>query len=64
MKLVLDTNVIHGDFLLHGPRITKLCSAAPSLGYEVLIPEVVCDEKIIIISIKLQIISQIVTNML
>ena len=46
MKLVLDTNVIHGDFLLHGPRITKLCSAAPSLGYEVLIPEVVCDEMV------------------
>ena len=46
MKLVLDTNVIHGDFLLHGPRITKLCSAAPSLGYEVLIPEVDCDEMV------------------
>ena len=44
MKLVLDTNVIHDDFMLHGPRITKLCSAAPSLGYDVLVPEVVFDE--------------------
>lgn len=44
MKLVLDTNVIHDDYMLHGPRITKLSSAAPSLGYEVLVPEVVFDE--------------------
>ncbi len=41
MKLVLDTNVIHDDYMLHDPRITKLSSAAPSLGYEVLVPEVV-----------------------
>ena len=46
MKLVLDTNIIHEDFMLHGARITKLCSAAPSLGYEILVPEVVCDEMI------------------
>ena len=44
MKLVLDTNVIHGDFFFFFPRITKLCSAAPSLGYDVLVPEVVFDE--------------------
>ena len=46
MKLVLDTNIIHEDYMLHGARITKLCSAAPSLGYEILVPEVVCDEMI------------------
>lgn len=46
MKLVLDTNIIHKDFFLNGPRISKLCSAAPSLGYEILVPEVVCDEMV------------------
>ena len=44
MKLVFDTNIIHEDFHLKGPRITKLCSAAANLGYDLLIPEVVVDE--------------------
>ena len=46
MKLVLDTNIIHDDFHLKRPRITKLCSAAPKLGYDLLIPEVVVDEMV------------------
>lgn len=46
MKLVLDTNIIHKDFFLNGARISKLCSAAPSLGYEIIVPEVVCDEMV------------------
>ena len=46
MKLVLDTNIIHEDFFLNGARISKLCSAAPALGYELLVPEVVCDEMV------------------
>lgn len=46
MKLVFDTNIIHDDFHLKGPRITKLCSAASKLGYDLLIPEVVVDEMV------------------
>lgn len=46
MKLVIDTNIIHDDFHLKGPRITKLCSAASKLGYDLLIPEVVVDEMV------------------
>jgi len=46
MKLILDTNIIHGDFFLQGSRISKLCSAAPKLGYELMIPEVVYDEMV------------------
>jgi len=46
MKLILDTNIIHGDFYLQGSRISKLCSAAPKLGYELMIPEVVYDEMV------------------
>ncbi len=46
MKLILDTNIIHGDFFLQGPRVSKLCSAAPKLGYELMIPEVVYDEMV------------------
>ena len=44
MKLVFDTNIIHEDFHLHGPRIAKLCSATEKLGYELMVPEVVVDE--------------------
>lgn len=44
MKLVLDTNIIHGDFHFQGARITKLCNASTKLGYELMIPEVVFDE--------------------
>ena len=46
MKLVFDTNIIHDDFHLKGSRITKLCSAATKLGYDLLIPEVVVDEMV------------------
>lgn len=46
MKLILDTNIIHGDFFLQGSRISKLCNAAPKLGYELMIPEVVYDEMV------------------
>lgn len=46
MKLILDTNIIHGDFYLQGSRISKLCSAVPKLGYELMIPEVVYDEMV------------------
>lgn len=46
MRLILDTNIIHGDFYLQGSRISKLCSAAPKLGYELMIPEVVHDEMV------------------
>ena len=46
MRLILDTNIIHGDFYLQGSRILKLCSAAPKLGYELMIPEVVYDEMV------------------
>lgn len=46
MRLFLDTNIIHGDFYLQGSRISKLCSAAPKLGYELMIPEVVYDEMV------------------
>lgn len=44
MKLIIDTNIIHGDFHLKGARISKLCSASTALGYELMIPEVVFDE--------------------
>lgn len=44
MKLVIDTNIVHEDFTLRGARISKLCSASPRLGYDLMIPEVVCDE--------------------
>ena len=44
MKLVLDTNIIHGDFHLQGARITKLCNASTKLDYELMTPEVVFDE--------------------
>ena len=46
MTLLLDTNIIHGDFYLQGSRISKLCSAVPRLGYELMIPEVVYDEMV------------------
>lgn len=46
MKLIFDTNIIHEDFHLAGPRITKLCSAAEKLGYELMIPVVVVDEMV------------------
>ena len=46
MKLVFDTNIIHEDFHLYGGRITKLCSAAEKLGYDLLIPDVVVDEMV------------------
>ena len=46
MKLVLDTNIIHEDFHLYGVRITKLCSAAEKLGYDLMIPDVVIDEMV------------------
>lgn len=46
MKLVIDTNIIHEDFHLQGPRIGKLCSAAEKLGYDLMIPEVVVDEMV------------------
>ena len=46
MRLFLDTNIIPGDFYLQGSRISKLCSAAPKLGYELMIPEVVYDEMV------------------
>lgn len=46
MRLFLDMNIIHGDFYLQGSRILKLCSAAPKLGYELMIPEVVYDEMV------------------
>ena len=46
MKLIFDTNIIYGDFHLHGPRITKLCSSAEKLGYDLFVPEVVVDEMV------------------
>ena len=46
MKLVFDTNIIHNDFHFKGPRITKLCSAATKLGYDLLIPDIVIDEMV------------------
>lgn len=46
MKLIFDTNVIHEDFHLYGGRITKLCSAAEKLGYDLMIPDVVVDETV------------------
>ena len=44
MVIVFDTNIIHDDFNLLGPRISKLTSAAEKLGYELMVPEVVIDE--------------------
>ena len=44
MILVFDTNIIHEDFYLQGSRISRLCSAAEKLGYELMVPEVVVDE--------------------
>lgn len=46
MNLVFDTNIIHKDFYLKGPRITKLCSAADNLGYKLMVPDVVIDEMV------------------
>ncbi len=46
MKIVLDTNIIHQDYKLIGHRILKLFEASKSLGYELMIPEVVIDELI------------------
>ena len=46
MKLIFDTNIIHEDFYLYGPRISKLTSAAQKLGYTLMMPEVVVDEMI------------------
>ena len=46
MILVFDTNIIHEDFHLYGGRITKLCSAAQKLGYDLMIPDVVVDETV------------------
>lgn len=44
MKIIIDTNIIHGDYHLRGSRILMLTDMAARLGYEVLIPEVVIDE--------------------
>ena len=44
MKIIIDTNIIHRDYHLHGKHILTLTDVATRLGYEVLIPEVVVDE--------------------
>lgn len=44
MKIIIDTNIIHHDYHLHGKHILTLTDVATRLGYEVLIPEVVVDE--------------------
>lgn len=44
MKIIIDTNIIHGDYHLRGKYIVTLSDAAKKLGYEVCIPEVVVDE--------------------
>lgn len=44
MKIIIDTNIIHRDYHLHGRHILTLTDVAARLGYEVLIPEVVIDE--------------------
>lgn len=46
MKLIIDTNIVHEDYHLYGPRISKLVSAAKKLGYDMMMPEVVVDEMI------------------
>lgn len=46
MKLIFDTNIIHEDFHLYGPRITKLTNAAAKLGYDLMVPDVVVDEMV------------------
>lgn len=42
--IIIDTNVVHNDYMLTGYRISALCSAKESLGYSVFIPDVVVDE--------------------
>lgn len=44
MKIIIDTNIIHRDYHLHGKHLLTLTDVATRLGYEVLIPEVVVDE--------------------
>lgn len=44
MKIVIDTNIIYGDFFLKNAQIISLCGTASRCGIEVYIPEVVVDE--------------------
>ncbi|MBB4038234.1 putative nucleic acid-binding protein [Dysgonomonas hofstadii] len=46
MKVVLDTNIIFGDFHLKGAKIKNLCESTKSIGGTVYIPELVIDESI------------------
>lgn len=42
--IIIDTNVVHLDYMLSKPRITALCSTCASLDHLVFIPDVVVDE--------------------
>lgn len=44
--IIIDTNVVHNDYMLTGFRITALCSSNENLGYSVYIPDVVVDEMV------------------
>lgn len=44
MKIVIDTNIIYGDFFLKNAQIISLCETASRCGIGIYIPEVVMDE--------------------
>lgn len=44
--IIIDTNVVHNDYMLTGFRISALCSAKENLGYLLFIPDVVVDEMV------------------
>lgn len=46
MKIVIDTNIIHGDFYLRNAQIISLCETSKICGIRVLVPEIVIDEVI------------------
>lgn len=44
MKIVIDTNIIYGDFFLKKAQIISLCETASRCGIEIYVPEVVIAE--------------------
>ena len=46
MKVIIDTNIIYGDFHLTGAKILNLCTSVESTGGEVFVPEIVLMESI------------------
>jgi len=46
MRIVIDTNVICGDYLLRTPTFHTLLNAGPEIEHRLLVPRIVLDETV------------------